>query len=218
KPNKMKIRYVRLGLFLALFAVSSQIEAQNSIKEFVRVPSGYSHPEIIENSEIFHGYTNYWHDTYEKWYRYANLFKMTTPDIYLNLLQSKIDVAEDLGFPGLLMEEGFVSRLLSQEYTVMEQPEIAELKKGLEQGNVLVTVQASSVLGKELEGMSASVFEWTKRVNSHQFNATDLNVIKAFHLTNGTHDLHVVLSDDPEEMHQFIDLVRQAEETMLEYD
>ena len=214
----MKIRYVRFGLFLALFAVSSQIEAQNSIKEFVSVPSGYSHPEIIENSEIFHGYTNYWHDTYEKWYRYGNLFKMTTPDIYLNLLQSKIDVAEDLGFPGLLIEEGFVSRLLSQEYTVMEQPEIAELKKGLEQWNVLVTVQASSVLGKELEGMSASVFEWTKRVNSHQFNATDLNVIKAFHLTNGTHDLHVVLSDDPEEIHQFIDLVRQAEETMLEYD
>ena len=51
---------------------------------------------VIRSEFQFNGYTNYWHDTYHEWQRYGNLFKMALPQVEETILQSKVDIAEDL--------------------------------------------------------------------------------------------------------------------------
>ena len=68
---------------------------------------------IIKSDIQFNGYTKYWHNTYDEWYSYGNLFKMASPQVEKTILQSKVDMAEEMGIPGLLMQEGFMNALLS---------------------------------------------------------------------------------------------------------
>lgn len=110
----------------------------------------------VEYLEQFNGYTNYWHDTYLNEYRYANLFKMATADVEKTILQSKIDVAEQLGFPGLLMEEGFIS---------------AWLKSG-EGQNINITTIAID---------KSQLPDWVGELRSHQYQDPSLHLIRAYY-------------------------------------
>lgn len=212
----MKIPYSKFILLLILFFCTSQMEGQISMEEFLSVPE-FSDPEILQNNITFNGYTNYWHDTYDTWYRSGNLFKMKIPDIYLTRLQSKIDVAEDLGMPGLLVQEGWVSHLLSSEYRTLNHPSTANLKTALEKGNVLVTVRSSSSMGQDLEKIASPIFEWVEKIKSHQFKAASFMTTKAFRLTNGKHNLFVILSDNPDEIEKFTHLLQSVKQQLTKY-
>ena len=69
----------------------------------------------VQSEYQFNGYTNHWQDTYSKWYRYGNLYKMALSDVEKTIMQTKVDVAEDLGIPGLVMQERFMSELLADK-------------------------------------------------------------------------------------------------------
>ena len=85
--------------------------------------------QYIENDNIqFNGYTNYWHNTYHKWIRTGNLFKIAIDNVEYNIMQSKVDIAEDMGLPGLIMQEGFVHGLTSDNYRILDQPTRPELE------------------------------------------------------------------------------------------
>ena len=45
--------------------------------------------------------------------------KWPATQVEKSFLQSKVDMAEDLGLPGLLMEEGFMTGLLIRQYTTL---------------------------------------------------------------------------------------------------
>ena len=81
---------------------------------------------VISNEFQFNGYTNHWHDTYSNWYRYGNLYKMAIPNVEKTILQSKVDIAEDMGVSGLVMQEGFMSGLISGQYISVDQPSLEE--------------------------------------------------------------------------------------------
>ena len=71
---------------------------------------------MVNDGIQFNGYTNYWHNTYHKWIRTGNLFKMAVDNVEHVILQSKVDIAEEMGLPGLIMQEGFLNGLTSDPY------------------------------------------------------------------------------------------------------
>jgi hypothetical protein len=46
-------------------------------------------------------------------FRYGNLYKIRIPDVEKKIVQSRIDIAEDIKLPGLWMQEGFMMNWLS---------------------------------------------------------------------------------------------------------
>ena len=172
----------------------------------------------VRNEFQFNGFTNYWHDTYTHWYSYGNLFKMAIPDVEKNILQSKVDIAEDMGIPGLLMQEGFISNLMSGPYTVLEQPERTALEKSLRSGNVLVFIDLQSSLGKELTESITEDASWPEELKSHQYGATELKRLDAFFLQAGERKLFVVSSKDHNTRDQFSALLNNTREVVQNYD
>ena len=80
--------------------------------------------QAVKREVQFNGYTNHWQDHYNEWHRYGNLFKVARMQVDKTFLQSKVDIAEDLDLPGLLMEEGFITGLLSGKHATLELPEL----------------------------------------------------------------------------------------------
>ncbi|MEA3462317.1 MAG: hypothetical protein U9R49_10590, partial [Bacteroidota bacterium] len=174
--------------------------------------------DVVRNDFQFNGFTNYWHDTYTHWYSYGNLFKMAIPDVEKNILQSKVDIAEDLGLPGLQMQEGFISNLLSESYKVLEQPDRATLEQSLRSGNVLVYLDPQSSPGKELTKHISGTASWPEALNSHQYGAADLKRIDAFILEAGEKQLFVVSSTDRPTRDQFKALLDNTRDVVQKYD
>ena len=174
---------VLLALFLALF--SNHVTGQKDPMQ-----------QAVRNEFQFNGYTNYWHDTYRDWYRYGNLFKLAIPDVEKNILQCKVDVAEDMGIPGLIMQEGFLSGLFSGPYEVLDQPDRAALESALSGGNVLVLIDPGSSTGQALVSKLPADIAWPVRLGSHQYGAVDLKRADAFYLVNGGRKIFVISAAD----------------------
>jgi len=174
--------------------------------------------KAVRNDFQFNGFTNYWHDTYTRWYTYGNLFKMAIPDVEKNILQSKVDIAEDMGIPGLLMQEGFITQLISGSYEVLEQADRSHLEQALGLGNVLVLVDPQSALGKELGEAVSDLPNWPEALGSHQYGAADLKRIDAYMLQAGDRKLFVVSSRDNQTRDQFMALLNKSIEVIRKYD
>ena len=102
----------------------------------------------IVNQFAFNGYTNHWQDVYQQQYRYGNLFKVNIPDVEKAILQSKINIAEDLGITGLQMQEGFFNGLATSSYKILNNPSVNELQTTLGTAtNILVFADRSSETG-----------------------------------------------------------------------
>ncbi len=210
--------FATLLLFLFLANSGIQINAQE-LEEFKyhgvnKAPM----TSAVQNNFQFNGFTNYWHDSYTHWYSYGNLFKMAIPDVEKNILQSKVDIAEDMGIPGLLMQEGFITNLISDSYKVLEQPDRSTLEQSLSSGNVLVYIDSQSPLGQELsEGISEHV-KWPDELKSHQYGARDLLRADAFILQAGDKKLFVVSSTDQNTRDKFKALLNNTRELIQKYD
>jgi hypothetical protein len=166
----------------------------------------------------FNGYTNYWHDTYHHWVRSGNLYKMAIDDVGKVILQSKVDVAEELGLPGLIMQEGFIHGLMSSPYKTLDEPARAELENRLGNSNVLVFTDPASPLGKELTGGGPDRVVWPEKLKSHQYGAKDLKRVDAFYLRKGNQYLFVVSSTDPATRDRFKELLAGTMNTVQQYD
>ena len=207
--NKFKI------LVLSLF-LSSMVSAQ-SLDGFKSNKQGSSEPVITDFQ--FNGYTNHWQNNYRKLYRTGNLFKIAVDDIEKNILQSKIDIAQDLGIPGLIMQEGFFWNLNSGSYEILEYPEKSELEKALKNGNVLVYISPESELGNKLTATvdkKATVFDELK---SYQWGAKDMKRIDAFFLENEDgNQLFVVSCSDNNSIDKFKQLLDNTKNIIEKYD
>jgi hypothetical protein len=169
---------------------------------------------LIKSSIRFNGYTNHWHDTYTDWYRYGHLFKMAVPDLQSTVLQSKVDIAEDLGLPGLLMQEGFISRLFAAPCRTLDHPGPEELERALKNGRVLALTSPDTPLGQRLEALAGGQFDWAGRLHSHQLDAEGLAPLKAFYLVNGDTHLFVLSSASTEQLERLQNLLASAREIL----
>ena len=172
----------------------------------------------VRNDFQFNGFTNYWQDIYRQWYSYGNLYKLAVPDVEKYILQSKVDLAEDLGIPGLLMQEGFLYDLLSDSYTVLDRPDRTKLEQSLAATNVLVFVNPESALGKELTGDLPKQDSWPEALGSHQYGAKDLKRLDAFRLKSGDRILFVVSSTDSGTREEFKEILNNTLEVIQNYD
>jgi len=166
----------------------------------------------------FNGYTNYWHDTYRDWFRYGNLFKMSIPNVEYTIAQNKVDLAEELFLPGLTLQEGFLTDLLTEDYIILDQPSIIDLNKFLKQGNVLIFVDPESEIGKRLTEKRQKDYTWKEKLKSHQFNAKDFIEIDAFYLENKARKLFVVLSTCQTSRARVKELIEQTGKILENFD
>lgn len=210
------IKLFRRIIFVPLFMLAPVIVHGQNLAGF-QVVTGNEANSLITSRVDFNGYTNHWHNTYTNWFRYGNLFKITMPDVTSNILQSKIDVADDLGLPGLLMQEGFISNLFASQYEVVKNPMANELDDAIKKGDVLVVTNPLTEVGDNLEKKAASLFDWTKKIESYQFSAVDLQPVKAFYLVNDTKKLFVVSSSSPGQVDKFLEIVRNTKEVTEKY-
>jgi hypothetical protein len=203
-------------LSLAAAALSVAAASGQTLSGFRPEPVDKDIP-LIKRNIRFNGYTNYWHDTYSEWYRYGNLFKAAVPDLRSTILQSRIDMAEDLGLPGLLMQEGFLSGLFASSFQTLENPGEEELETALKAGHVLVVTSPGSALGRRLEEQAAGMFDRTAQLGSHQWNAPGIQPLKAFGLVDGATRLFVLSSASPQQLERFRTLLASTRDVLDRY-
>jgi len=212
----MKINII-LPVVLLMVLRGSLASGQN-LDEFEYNGSDESVQYIVNDNIQFNGYTNYWHNTYQKWIRTGNLFKMAIDKVEDNILQSKVDIAEEMGLPGLIMQEGFFNRLTSDSYQILDQPTRPDLESMMENGNVLVFIDPISSLGKELTGGLSNRVVWPEKLKSHQYGAKDLKRVDAYFLHKGDKNLFVVSSTDGKSREKFKQLLAGTENMIQNYD
>ena len=92
--------------FMIIFSFVSYLVTGQYFDDYrYDISQGQPLQNVVKSEVGFNGYTNYWHDTYSNWYRYGNLYKMAIPDVEKTIMQSKVDIAEEVGIPGLIMQE-----------------------------------------------------------------------------------------------------------------
>ncbi len=189
-------QFGRIAFMIVLSSVNYYVYGQK-LDEF-----RYDNSEVqllqnaVRNEVRFNGYTKYWQDTYSEWFRYGNLFKMAVPDVEKTMMQSKVDIAEDMGVPGLIMQEGFMNGLLSGPYVVLDQPGPEQLEDALAGGNVLVFLDPGSAAGQTVTAVLPKNTRRQEELKSHQYGAVGLVRADAFFLENGERKLFVVSSSE----------------------
>ncbi len=205
------------SLITGIILLSVSSVCAQTIIDFKIQQSGNKSEIGIVNQSQFNGYTNHWQNSYTQIYRSGNLFKMAVPDVQSTILQSKINIAEDLGIPGLLVQEGFISKLLATKFQKLQNPTLQQLEDKIKSDNVLITTTTESEVGKKMEELSVPVFEWTANLRSYQFNDPGLEMIKAFYLVNGERSLFVISSNSPVQTEKLVNLIDQTREMLAQY-
>ena len=215
----MKFATIRLHFFLIFFiCIYSFSGSAQDLENYRCAESVNPGKSAIKESIQFNGYTNHWQNIYTKWIRYGNLFKMAVPDVQPTLLQSKINIAEDMGLPGLIMQEGFISQLFANPYAKLENPAESQLESELKQENVLVILDSDSDLGKKLDEKAKDIFAWVSNMKSHQLDASGLKIVKAYILENGDRKLFVISSSDPEPANRLLGIVKDTKDIVEKYE
>ena len=195
-------------LFLAVSCTSGSF-----INQFEGASEGGA--DAIANEFRFNGYTNHWQNVYRQHYRYGNLYRINIPDLEKSIAQSKVDLADRLGIPGLKMQEGFFNSLSGVEYAVLENPSAEEIKTAFKSyDNVLVYADKCSQLGQELSSKS-TVKE--SSLTSYQAKAEDYTVMDAFVLKNRKKSLFAVVGT-PAECGLFKEALEYAEQVVESFD
>jgi hypothetical protein len=213
--NRVSWQHFFLAILFVLFSFSAQTQ---QLKDFYATVESHSFAKTVDHDIQFNGYTRYWHNTYTSWFRYANLFKMATPELEKTILQSKINIAEELGFPGLVLQEGFMNELLSSEFDVLKNPDQSALEAGLKKGNVLVLADPGSYLGGELLKMGGGNFDWPLQMKSYQYDLVDLNKMSAFYLSDGNKKIFVLSSSDSHDSEKLLDLINHTDAILDKYN
>ena len=198
---------VLMGLLCFPIFLGSQEKGRDILEEF-----------IIKTPGQFNGYTNYWQSVYWEWLQYGNLFQLSAPDAARMAAQNKVDTAEELGVPGLVMEEGFLASLLTGPVRELDEPPADELEQALGDSDLLVYVDAASDLGKRLAGKYRFRGGWRQELQSHQLNAVDFRDARAFSLEKDERKLFVVLTEAKEDREKLRQLIGGVREILAKYD
>jgi len=206
---------MRLRVFVPILIILlSWTTAQNPQQKSSDFLDGF----IIKTPGQFNGYTNYWHSLFWTWQQYGNLFQLSVPDVARTIAQNKLDTAEELGIPGLLMQEGFLAALLGGPVRELRDTTPDEVEMGLAESDLLIYMGSASELGRELGQRFPGERNWRPTLRSHQLNAADFRDIRAFYLTKGDRKLFVVLTDSADGRAHFRQLVDGVREVLGKYD
>ncbi len=197
-------------LFLCNTAVSQDIG------EFVYRGSFNPSEKSIKSDFQFNGYTNYWHDIFNNEIRYGNLFKQSVPDIEMSIAQARIDIADDMNIPGLKMQEGFISNLFMEEYTILDQPQLTDLN--VINRPYLVLTDPSTETGIKLAGKLPMRDEWKVILKSHQTEAADFTEVNLYFLENGDKKIYVISSASKELRDRTLNIIKKTKEILDKYD
>jgi hypothetical protein len=202
-------------LFVLMCCFTNSLLFAQKLDDFTGGKSFSLKQNTIQDEFQFNGYTNYWHDQYEKWVRYGNLFKMTVPEIEANIAQSKVDIAEDMGVPGLSMQEGFMNGLMTESFTTLDQPTVQQIEQSIEKGNLLILSDPGTEAGKKLAGK----YSGSKLIiDSHQLGAKDLVKVNAFVLQKDKRKIFVISCKNSDYRNSVKKLVDNAIQVVKEYD
>ena len=183
---------------------------------FTAASSPAASPVVVKGQ--FNGYTNYWHSVYWKWLQYGNLYLASQTDIERSIAQNKVDLAEELGIPGLSLAEGFLEAWLKGPVAELEDPEPAALEQALDRGDVLVWSKATSPLGKRLLGKLPGRPAMQDSLGSHQRNARDYHDVLAFPLGSSERRLFAVVADCADCRRRFKELLGGLRSVIGRYD
>ena len=218
---KIRCQICCLGMVLVFFSCGLLIgQATERLEDFKPVPSFLSGIRPVMTPGQFNGYTNYWHSIYWTWHQYGNLYQISVPDVMKAFFQSKVDIAEELGVPGLYLEEGFLDGLLSGPFQELDTPTLADIEKALaaSRRNLLIHTTLSSGAGMWIgKAVRSGPPPW-KMLKSHQANAEDFREVRASVLENGTRRLFVVFTDDPDRSARVKKLIREVVDVLGRYD
>lgn len=217
---KMLKVIIRDTIFLMVFPFFGLNTATGQdLSDFTVKPSHTTGKSSVISTNRFNGYTNHWQNYYYEWHRYGNMFKIALTEPESTILQSKIDIAEDMEMPGLLMQEGFISGLFMNPYKQVENPSMDELESLIRQEvNILVITSPLTPLGRKLEEKAGDLFKWAEKLNSYQLDDINLEVIKAFYLTGGNSKLFVISSESKEKTQQLCSLIDRTNTFMDSYN
>ena len=169
----------------------------------------------VENDFAFNGYTNHWQNHYRRSYKYANLYRLNVPDAGKLLAQSKLDLAQALGLPGLRMQEGFFAGLASSGFVSCDNPDEESVADALKQSPaVLAFVDISSDLGNKLAGKDPLK---TVDIGSYQTRDPGFRTTDAFVLSKGGRKLYAVLGESAD-LEAFREILDGALEVATDYD
>ncbi len=167
----------------------------------------------------FNGYTNYWHSVYWSWRQYGNLFLLSLPDVPKSVAQNKVDLAEELGIPGLDLAEGFLSDwLASGAPEELADPEPAALAAALGHNDVLAFLKPDGELGRSLAERLPAAPGPRASLGSHQFNARDYHEVRAYVLADGGRRLFVVAAGCPDCRSRFRNLLLSVRDLLGRYE
>jgi hypothetical protein len=207
------------ALILAALIFPRETAAQaDRLAGFVRAsgPSPADAP-IVRNGR-FSGYTNYWQTNAWTWRQHGNLFLIGQPDVGRAIAQNKADIAEELGLPGLLLDEGFLDAWLEASAAELEDPGDEDMARALDRGDVLVWARPSSSLGARLLAKVPGLAGARASLGSHQSRAAGYRELIAFALADGGRRLFVVLSDEAGDRRRFQELLGGLRDVVRRYD
>ncbi|MBX3242692.1 MAG: hypothetical protein KIT80_03780 [Chitinophagaceae bacterium] len=210
------MRKYAIGVFLFLSLVTG-CGVKTGLDHFVPARSDAYGKSPIRSDFRFNGYTEYWQDIYEQRFRYGNLYRINVPDAGAAILQSKMDLAADLGLPGLMMEEGFVRGLLKDNYALLENPSAGDIERSFDTNtSVLVLLDIASDVAKSLLSRSTNR-DIAGELNSYQAGGADYAPVKAFVLKNGDKSLYAVVGGQ-QQLGRVKELLNITGDVLKEYD
>jgi hypothetical protein len=212
-----------LRILFVLFAAGSLLFGPafgfaESLDHFVFAGvAGLPSPSVTTPGQ-FNGYTNYWHDIYWNWSQYGNLYLISQPDVQRSIAQNKIDIADELGVPGLFMTEGFIADYLRGSRPELDDPAPGTLEKALDRGDALAWIKPGSPLGRKLLSRLPGLTAWRQDLRSHQLNARDFHDVLAFELRSGDRRLFAVVTDSAVCRGRLKELLTSLRDVLAAYD
>ncbi len=216
--RQIAVRGLILLLTPLILASCREPKGPGWVEKFKSASGAIFSIRTIETPGRFSGYTNYWHSIFWKWHGYGNLYQISHPDISKSILQNKIDLAEELGVPGLVLEEGFLSSLIGSSWKELENPSSEALADALKVSDVLVSVSSSSDMGEALLGKLPASLGWRDEIDSHQSRARNFHDVYAYRLENKRRKLFVLVSECQECRSRTSWLIKNAIDTLKEFD
>ena len=207
-------------LIMALLA-PRMVPAQSQegpLAGFVRAsgPSSAAAPVVWEGR--FSGYTNYWQSIAWRWFQHGNLFLIGQPDVGQAVAQNKADIGEELGLPGLVLDEGFLAAWLGSRPAELDDPADEALAKTLGRGDALVWATPSSPLGAKLLSKAPGLAGARAALGSYQARAAGYRELIAFALFKGDRRIFAVISGNAGDRRRFRDLLAGVRDVVGRYD
>ena len=207
-----------LILSVMLFGITVMTATAQNLDAFKYNGSFQPEQNKLTSQFQFNGYTNHWHDIYREQIRYGNLFKMVVPRMDYTITQNKVDLATELGIPGLAVQEGFLYNLYKDQYSMLDQPTLQKLSESVAAGNVLALVDPTTETGKKLSEKLPTNYVWKDKLKSHQYGAKDFTEVNVFILENGSKKIYVISSSNKEQRDMTLALIENTKSLLAKYD